>query len=130
MNPAHNLPFPSPLSVNDTPLIVSGGSGTSFPNMKFNSLIESFVLSVVLILNAPLLNPADGVPITKSPLYVAIPETAVTIPESTFRLLIVVKPATFNFPVLNRLLVALNAKSASVAALVIVPDVKLVTTNL
>ena len=39
-------------------------------------------------------------------------------------------PETSNFPALNKLLAASNAKSASVAALVIVPDVKLVRTNL
>ena len=33
----------------DCPFIVSGGSGTNFPSILFKSLIESFVLSVLLI---------------------------------------------------------------------------------
>ncbi|BCV06716.1 MAG: hypothetical protein CM15mV142_090 [Caudoviricetes sp.] len=47
-----------------SPLNVSGASGTNFPNIKFNSLIESFVWSVLFIVNAPDLNPPAGVPIT------------------------------------------------------------------
>ena len=44
VNPAHNLATPAvPVKVKLSPLNVSGASGTNFPNMKFNSLIESFV---------------------------------------------------------------------------------------
>ena len=63
VNPAQSLPFPAvPVREIETPLIVSGGLGTNFPSILFNSLIESFVLSVLLIVNAPVLNPPVGVP--------------------------------------------------------------------
>ena len=69
VNPAQSLPFPAvPVKLIETPLIVVGAAGTNFPNILFKSLIESFVLSVLLIVNAPDLNPPLGVPITKSPL--------------------------------------------------------------
>ena len=46
------------------PLNVSGAGGTNLPNIKLSSLIESFVWSVLLIVNAPDLNPPAGVPMT------------------------------------------------------------------
>ena len=65
VNPAHNLPLPAvPVRDNDNPLKVVGALGTNLPNIKLSSLIESFVWSVLLIVNAPDLNPPAGVPIT------------------------------------------------------------------
>ena len=52
------------MSENANPLNVSGAAGTNLPNIKLSSLIESFVWSVLLIVNAPDLNPPAGVPIT------------------------------------------------------------------
>ena len=44
VNPAHNLATPAvPVKDNANPSNVSGAFGTNFPNIKFNSLIESFV---------------------------------------------------------------------------------------
>ena len=44
VNPPHNLPTPAvPVKDNANPSNVSGDFGTNFPNMKFNSFIESFV---------------------------------------------------------------------------------------
>ena len=61
VNPAHNLRLPAvPVNDNDKPLNVVGAAGTNLPNMKFSSLIESFVWSVLLIVNAPDLNPPAG----------------------------------------------------------------------
>ena len=65
VNPAHNLPLPAvPVRDNDNPLKVVGALGTNLPSMKLSSLIESFVWSVLLIVNAPDLKPPAGVPIT------------------------------------------------------------------
>ena len=46
-----------PVRDNDNPLNVVGAAGTNLPNIKLSSLIESFVWSVLLIVNAPDLNP-------------------------------------------------------------------------
>ena len=68
VNPWHNLPTPAvPVKDNANPSNVSGAFGTNLPNIKFNSFIESFVWSVLFIVNAPHLNPPAGVPITWSP---------------------------------------------------------------
>ena len=68
VNPVHNLRLPAvPVKDNASPLKVSGAAGTNLPNIKFNSLIESFVWSVLFIVNAPYLNPPAGFPITWSP---------------------------------------------------------------
>ena len=65
VNPAHNLRLPAvPVRDHDNPLKVVGAAGTNLPNIKLSSLIESFVWSVLLIVNAPDLNPPAGVPIT------------------------------------------------------------------
>ena len=53
-----------PVRDNDSPLKVVGAGGTNLPNIKLRSLIESFVWSVLLIVNAPDLNPPAGVPMT------------------------------------------------------------------
>ena len=65
VNPAHNLRLPAvPVNDKDRPLNVVGAAGTNLPNIKLSSLIESFVKSESLIVNAPDLNPPPGVPIT------------------------------------------------------------------
>ena len=76
VNPAQRKCSVSFVRSTATPAIVSGGSGTNFPNIKFNSFIESFVWSELFIVNAPDLNPPAGVPITWLPVYVV----AVTVP--------------------------------------------------
>ena len=53
-----------PVSDKVKPFKVSGAGGTNLPNIKLSSLIESFVWSVLLIVNAPDLNPPAGVPMT------------------------------------------------------------------
>ena len=65
VNPVHNLRLPAvPVKDSDKPLNVVGALGTNLPKIKLSSLIESFVWSVLLIVNAPDLNPPPGVPIT------------------------------------------------------------------
>ena len=53
-----------PVSDKVKPFKVSGAEGTNLPNIKLSSFIESFVWSVLLIVNAPDLNPPAGVPMT------------------------------------------------------------------
>ena len=53
-----------PVSEKLKPFSVSGAAGTNLPNIKLSSLIESFVWSVLLIVNAPDLKPPAGVPMT------------------------------------------------------------------
>ena len=96
VNPAQSLPLPAvPVRLIETPSIVVGADGTNFPNILFSSFIESFVLSVFDMVNAPLLKPPVGVPIVTSPatLPVRFPVTSpvtgptklpdVTMPDNT-----------------------------------------------